>query len=61
MVEWERSGGSEGILLSRVCITKKNGGQEAHIRERVKKAAAIMGRLWGIEKRRFRKDWEKRM
>ena len=25
-----------------------NGGQEAHIRERVRKAAAVMGQVWGL-------------
>ncbi|XP_011881271.1 PREDICTED: uncharacterized protein LOC105569421 [Vollenhovia emeryi] len=34
-------------------VLQRNGGQEAHIRERVAKAAAISGQVWGIGKRRF--------
>lgn len=37
-----------------------NGGQ-AHIKERVKKAAMVMGQIWGIEKRRYGKDWGRRL
>lgn len=37
---------------------QRNGGQEGHARERIRKAVAIMGQLWGIGKRRFGKDWE---
>lgn len=40
---------------------QKNGGQEAHVRDRVRRAAAIMGQVWGIEKRRFSKNWELRL
>lgn len=40
---------------------QKNRGQKAHIKERIKKAAAMMRQVWGIGKRRFRKDWEKRV
>jgi len=40
---------------------QRNGGQEAHVRGRVKKAAAIMGQVWGLGKRRFGKDWGKRL
>jgi len=40
---------------------QRNGGQEAQVRERVKKAAAIMGQVWGIGKRRFGKDWGRRL
>lgn len=42
-------------------VLQKNGGQEAQIRERRKKAAAIMGQVWGIGKRRFGKDWGRRL
>ena len=38
-----------------------NGGQEAHVRDRVRKAAAVMGKAWGIGKRKFGKDWGKRV
>ncbi|XP_071577986.1 uncharacterized protein [Temnothorax nylanderi] len=40
---------------------QRNGGQEAHVKERVKKAAAVMGKVWGIGKRRFGKDWGRRL
>jgi len=40
---------------------QRNGGQEAHVRDRVKKAAAIMGQVWGIGKRRFGKDWGRKI
>src|SRR5436190_12995035 len=40
---------------------QRNGGQEAHIRERVKKGVAVMGQVWGIGKRRFKGDWGKRV
>jgi len=42
-------------------VLQKNGGQEAQIRERAKKAAAIMGQVWGIGKRRFGRDWGRRL
>lgn len=28
---------------------QRNGGQEGHARERIRKAVAIMGQVWGIE------------
>ncbi|XP_071577651.1 uncharacterized protein [Temnothorax nylanderi] len=40
---------------------QRNGGQEAQVRERVRKAAAIMGQIWGIGKRRFGKNWKRRI
>lgn len=40
---------------------QKNGGQEAHIKERVRKAAAIMRQVWEIGKRRYGKDWGRRL
>lgn len=40
-------------------VLQKNGGQEAQIREKERKAA-VMGQVWGIEKR-FRKDWGRRL
>ena len=42
-------------------VFKKNGGQEAHIRDRVRKAAAVMRQVWGIGKRKFERKWERRM
>lgn len=40
---------------------QRNGRQEAHIRERIRKAAAVMGQVWDIGKRRFGGDWGKRL
>lgn len=37
---------------------KSNEGQEAHVRERVKKVMEVMSQVWGIGKRRFRGDLE---
>lgn len=34
-------------------VLQKNGGQEAQVRDRGRKAAAIMGQVWGIGKRRI--------
>lgn len=42
-------------------MVQKNGKQEAHIRDRVKKGAAVMGQMWGIEKRRFGRHWGRRL
>lgn len=42
-------------------IVKINGGQEAHIRDRVRKGAMLLGQVWGIDKRRFGKDWGRRI
>lgn len=38
---------------------KRNGGQKAHVRERVKKAMGMMGQVWGIGKRRFGENWKR--
>jgi len=40
---------------------QRNGGQEAHVKERIKKATAVMGEVWGIEKRRFGGNWGRRI
>jgi len=40
---------------------QRNGEQEAHIRERIKRAAAVMGEVWGIGRRKFGKDWSGRL
>lgn len=42
-------------------VFKQSGGQEAHIRDRVKKAGVVMRQVWGIGKRKFGKDWSRRM
>jgi len=42
-------------------IFQRNGGRELHVKERVKKGAAVMGQVWGIGKRKFGRDWGKRL
>jgi len=42
-------------------ILQRNGGQEAQVKERIKRAAAVMGKVWRIGKRKFGKDWEEIM
>lgn len=42
-------------------VMMANGGQKEHIEERVKKGAVVMREVWGIGKRKFRKDWARRM
>jgi len=42
-------------------VVSRNGKQEAHIRDRVKKAGGIMKQVWGIGKRRFGRIWQKRI
>ena len=38
-----------------------SGGQEEHVEERVRKGAAVMGKVWGLGKRLFGKDWGRRI
>lgn len=38
-----------------------NEGQKEHVKERVKKGAVVMREVWGIGKRRFGKDWARRL
>ncbi|XP_011883922.1 PREDICTED: golgin subfamily A member 6-like protein 22, partial [Vollenhovia emeryi] len=40
---------------------QRNGGQEAQVRERVRRAATAMRQVWGIGKRKFGKDWRRRL
>lgn len=40
---------------------KTNGGQEAQVKERIKKAGAVIRQVWGIGKRRFAGNWERRI
>jgi len=42
-------------------ILQRNGRQEAQVKERIKRAAAIMREVWGIGKRKFAKDWGRRL
>ncbi|XP_076301689.1 uncharacterized protein LOC143219703 [Lasioglossum baleicum] len=39
----------------------RDGGQKAHVQERLRKGAAVMGQVWGIGKRKFGKDWGRRV
>lgn len=36
-------------------------GQNAHIKDRIRRAAAITGQVWGIGKKRFGGDWGRRI
>lgn len=38
-----------------------NEGQKEHVKKRVKKGAVVMREVWGIGKRRFGKDWARRL
>lgn len=40
---------------------QRNGGQAAHMRERVRKAGTLIRQVWGIGKRRFAGDWARRI
>ncbi|KMQ90641.1 hypothetical protein RF55_9577 [Lasius niger] len=40
---------------------QRNGGEEAHVKERVRKAGAVISLVWGIGKRRFAENWERRI
>lgn len=42
-------------------IFKRNGGLEAHVKERAKRAMVVWRQVWGIGKRRFGRDWERRL
>ncbi|XP_076287327.1 uncharacterized protein LOC143212411 [Lasioglossum baleicum] len=39
----------------------RDGGQKAHVQDRLRKGAAVMGQVWGIGKRKFGKDWGRRV
>lgn len=40
---------------------KENGGQEAQVKERKRKAAMVMKEVWGIGKKIWSKDWGRRI
>jgi len=42
-------------------VLQRNGGQEAQVRDRIKRAAAGMGKIWGLGKRMFGGDWGRRL
>lgn len=62
--KWELKGEAMEKVKNFVYLGNKlqrNGGQKEHVRERMRKAAAIMGQVWDLRKRRFGKDWERRL
>lgn len=42
-------------------LQRKGGGQEAQVRGKVRRAAAVMGQVWDIGKKRFGNDWGKKL
>lgn len=40
---------------------QQNNGNEAHIKNMVKKARIVLGKVWGIAERNFRENWKKRI
>jgi len=40
---------------------QRNGKQDKHIKERIAKAMAVMGVVWGLGKRRFGGDWRRKI
>lgn len=42
-------------------ILQRNRGQEAQVGNRISRAAAVMGQVWSIGKRRFGGDWGRRL
>ena len=42
-------------------VLQRNGGQEAQVRDRIRKAMAVMRQVWGIGKRRFKDNWARRL
>ncbi|XP_066597109.1 uncharacterized protein [Prorops nasuta] len=42
-------------------VLKRNGRQEEHIAERVRKAGVVMREIWGVGRRIFRNDFARRM
>lgn len=42
-------------------IFKRNNRDGAHIKEVIKKAAAVMAQMWGIGERKFGGDYRRRM
>lgn len=42
-------------------ILISNGGQREQVKGRVKKGAVVIRKVWELGKRRFGKDWAKRL
>lgn len=38
-----------------------NGKQDAHVGERVRKGVVVLGQVWRIKKRKFERDWGRRI
>lgn len=57
-MEGRKDRGHQRIHIFRIHTTKER--RAGHVRERVKKAVAAMGQIWGIGKRRFGRDWGRR-
>lgn len=55
MVKWERSGGSEGILLSGVCITKKKRMTRGTYKGKRKESGSDNGKALGDRKKEIQK------
>jgi len=42
-------------------VFQRNGKQEEQIKDRVKKGMLVMGQIWGIGRRKFGREWGKRI
>jgi len=42
-------------------VFQRNGGQEEQVKDRMRRGMAAMGQVWGIGKRKFGRDWGKRI
>nr|XP_034194024.1 uncharacterized protein LOC117610565 [Osmia lignaria] len=42
-------------------VFRRNGGSELQVKDRIKKAGIAMRQVWGIGKRRFGKNWKRRI
>jgi len=42
-------------------VFQRNGGQEEQVKDRMRRGMAAMGQVWGIGKRKFGRDWGKRV
>ncbi|XP_032685325.1 uncharacterized protein LOC116850785 [Odontomachus brunneus] len=41
-------------------VVQSNEGQKAYVKERMRRGAAVMGKVWGMGKWRFKSDWGRR-
>jgi len=42
-------------------MLQRNGGQETHVKDRVRRAATVMGQVWDIGKRRLGGNWGRKL